>query len=83
MQLEDGDVFFARVLLRFCESRRSIDANDETAGRRRIECAAVSRFLDAQNALYPSNNLVTRRIRRLVEIHIASGNVVFNRALQR
>jgi hypothetical protein len=83
MELEDSDVLFSRTLLRFGQTSRTINAHDQASRDGRIQCSAVPGLLNTQNSLHPRNDFMTRRIGRLVEIAIASGNVLLDRTLQR
>ena len=69
VQSEHTDVLFAGILLWLHEPSRPLDAHDKAAGDLRIQRPAVSRLLDSQYSLDPRNDLVRRRIRRLVKIY--------------
>jgi len=68
MELDDGDVLFTSGLLGFDESGGVVDAHDEAASDFRIEGAGVTGFVDLQDFLDPSNDLVGRWVRWLVKV---------------
>ena len=81
MKLEDANVLFASTLLRLDKSCGSTDANDEAASDLGIESTGVARFLDLENSLDPSDNLVGGWIRWLVNVQDTGLDVVFDISL--
>lgn len=68
VQAEDGNVLLSGRLLRFDESGRSVDADDQAAGDLGVERSRVSRLLDSEDSSKPGDNLVRRRVGGLVEV---------------
>ena len=82
MQFYDGNIFFSGWLLRFYESCRSSDTNDQTTGHFWVQSARMASFVDFKNSANPSDNLVTGRIGRFVDIDHARRNIVRNVTLK-
>lgn len=57
------------TLLRFDQSRCSVDADNQTACDLRVQGPAVARLLHPQDALDPRHHFVRRRIRRFVQVN--------------
>lgn len=83
MQPDDADVLLAGALLTLYQPRGPVDADDEAARDLWVERARVTRLFDAQDAADPRDDLVRRRVRRLVEVDDAVAHVLGQRALER
>ena len=56
MEANDADVFLSSTLLRFYESSRTVNANDETASDLGVECSTVSRFFNPEKYVNGDSN---------------------------
>lgn len=76
VKFENSDILFSRRLLRFCQSRCSVYADYETSRYFGIQSTRVTSFLDFQNSLDPCNDLMGRRVGRLVQVYTARFDVL-------
>ena len=83
MKLEDANVLFTGTLLRLDKSSGSTDADDKTTSNLGIEGTRVTGFLDLENSLDPSDDLVGGRIRWLVDVQNTRLDVVFDISLRK
>jgi hypothetical protein len=65
---EDGDVLLSGSLLGLDESSRPVDADDEATGDLWVERSRVTRLFNTKDPTEPGNDLVRRRVRRLVKV---------------
>ena len=56
------------ALLRFNQTRRSVNTDNQTACHLRVEGSAVTCFFDSQYPPKPSDHLMRRWVRRFVEV---------------
>ena len=68
VKTDDADVLLTSRLLRLDEAGGPVDANDKAAGNLGIERSGMSGLLDAQDALDPGHDLMTRGVGGLVQI---------------
>ena len=83
VQAKHGHVLFSCTLLRFYQSRRTVDTDDEASRNFGIESTAVSGFVHPKNFSNPRDNFVRGRIRRFVQIQHSVSYVVVDFSLQR
>lgn len=83
VQPENGDILLSGGLLRLDKPRRPVDADDEAAGDLGVERARVTRLFNPKNPPEPGDNLVRRRVRRLVEVDDARLDVSREVTLER
>src|SRR5436190_12330685 len=58
MESNHGDIFLTSSLLAFDQPGCAVNANDQTAGDFWVERARVTGFVDTEDSLDPSNDLV-------------------------
>jgi len=78
VEAHDADVLFAGALLRLGETRGAVYAHDERARHFRVECARVTGLLHAQDAFYPRDYFVRRRVYRLIQVDAAGFHVLLD-----
>ncbi len=83
VQAQHGHVLLSGALLALDQPRGTVDADDQAAGHLGVERARVARLLDAQDPADPRDDLVRRRVRRLVQVDHPGRHVRLEVALQR
>ncbi|EOA24056.1 hypothetical protein CARUB_v10017275mg [Capsella rubella] len=77
------DVLFTRTLLRFHKPCGSVNTDNEISGDFRVKSSTVTSFLNTEDTLNPSNNLVRRRIRGFIEIDDTVPDIFLKRTFER
>ncbi len=70
-------------LLGFHKTSSPINANDETSSNFGIKSARVTSLVNFKNATDPSNDLMGRWVRGLIEVDDSVADIVVNVSLQR
>jgi len=68
VEADDSNIFLSGALLGFDEASGTVNAHNQASCDLGIEGTAVTGLLASENPLDPSDNLVTGRVRRLVEV---------------
>mmetsp|Transcript_9193 Transcript_9193/g.18619 ORF Transcript_9193/g.18619 Transcript_9193/m.18619 type:complete len:212 (+) Transcript_9193:1278-1913(+) len=77
MKPNESDVLLSSPLLRLNQPRSPVYANNKASRNLGIERAGVPGLLDAEDALYPGDDLVGGGVGGLVEVYAAVGEVGF------
>lgn len=99
VQSDDGNIFLSGALLGLDETGGAVDADDEAPRDLGIEGTTVASFLDTtwsasppsgvdtgnapKHTLHPGDDLVTRRVRGLVEVDDTGADVLLEVSLER
>lgn len=70
------------TLLGLNQACGALHTDDQTARDFRVKGAAVTRLFNAKDSLDPGNNLVRRRVSRLVQINETSPDVIMYGSLE-
>lgn len=68
MKPDDADVFLPGALLRFDQSGRTVDADDEAAGDFRVEGTGMTGLLDTEDPFEPGDDFMGRGIGGFVQV---------------
>jgi hypothetical protein len=83
VEADDGNVLLSSTLLRLDETSGAVNADNQASSDLGIEGTAVASLFASKNALDPGDDLVTGRVRGLVEINDTRADVGLEVALER
>mmetsp|Transcript_12712 Transcript_12712/g.32400 ORF Transcript_12712/g.32400 Transcript_12712/m.32400 type:complete len:232 (+) Transcript_12712:697-1392(+) len=82
MKTKQSNILLACALLGFHQPSGTINAYNETTSHLRVKGTRMTGFLNTQNSLDPSHNLMRGRVGRFVEIDYAISDVVVEGSLE-